>query len=151
MLGVSGTLYVFLALSLSLSLCLSLYLCSLMIFEGLFIISFQNMYGYRGLWSLRAEIMIIFEVMTDTHSQSHIPIPLIDSAHLVGWAANHRFCSMKLMYKRSSLVEQRFSFLHWNLGGTVKKTTLYNKFPIYVCMAMYFSPFAKQFEVWPKF
>ena len=29
-----------------------------------FIISFQNMYGYRGLWSLRAEIMIIFEVMT---------------------------------------------------------------------------------------
>ena len=30
-----------------------------------FIISFQNMYGYRGLWSLWAEIMIIFEVMTD--------------------------------------------------------------------------------------
>ena len=29
-----------------------------------FIISFQNMYGYRGLWSLRAEIMVIFEVMT---------------------------------------------------------------------------------------
>ena len=35
-----------------------------------FIISFQNMYGYRGLWSLRAEIMIIFEVMTD--KPSHI-------------------------------------------------------------------------------
>ena len=33
-----------------------------------FIISFQNMYGYRGLWSLRAEIMVIFEVMTDTHT-----------------------------------------------------------------------------------
>ena len=28
-----------------------------------------------------------------------------------GWVANQRFCSMKfLMYKRSSLVEQRFSF-----------------------------------------
>ena len=27
------------------------------------------------------------------------------------WAANQRFCSMKFsMYKRSSLVEQRFSF-----------------------------------------
>ena len=47
-----------------------------------FIIRFQNMYGYRGLWSLRAEIMIIFKVMTDGHS----PIPLIDSAHSVGWA-----------------------------------------------------------------
>ena len=30
-----------------------------------FIISFQNMYGYRGLWSLRAVILIIFEVITD--------------------------------------------------------------------------------------
>ena len=29
------------------------------------------------------------------------------------------------MYKRSSLVEQRFSFQHRNLGGTVKKNTLY--------------------------
>ena len=36
-----------------------------------FIISFQNMYGYRGLWSLRAEIMVIFEVMTDTHTHTH--------------------------------------------------------------------------------
>ena len=36
-----------------------------------FIISFQNMYGYRGLWSLRAEIMVIFEVMTDTHTDTH--------------------------------------------------------------------------------
>ena len=33
-----------------------------------FIISFQNMYDYRGLWGLQAEIMIIFEVMTDTHT-----------------------------------------------------------------------------------
>ena len=33
------------------------------------------MYGYRGLWSLRAEIMIIFEVMTHIHN--HIPEPLI--------------------------------------------------------------------------
>ena len=33
-----------------------------------FIISFQNMYGYRGLWSLRAEIFIIFEVMMDIHT-----------------------------------------------------------------------------------
>ena len=42
------------------------------------------------------------------------------------WAANRRFCSMKFsMYKRSSLVEQYFSFQHWNLGETVKKTTLY--------------------------
>ena len=47
-----------------------------------FIICFQNMYGYRGLWSLREEIMIIFEVMTYIHT----PIPLIDSAHPVGWA-----------------------------------------------------------------
>ena len=46
-----------------------------------FIISFQNMYGCRGLWSLRAEIMIIFEVMTDIHTHTHSPIPLIDSAH----------------------------------------------------------------------
>ena len=30
-----------------------------------FIISFQNMYSYRGLRSLRAEILTIFEVMTD--------------------------------------------------------------------------------------
>ena len=36
-----------------------------------FIISFQNMYGYRGLWSLRAEIMVIFEVMTDTQTDRH--------------------------------------------------------------------------------
>ena len=43
-----------------------------------FIISFQNMYGYRGLWSLRAGIMIIFEVMTDTHTDRHTPIPLIE-------------------------------------------------------------------------
>ena len=37
-----------------------------------FIISFQNMYGYRGLWNLQAEIIIIFEVMTDgqTHYNS---------------------------------------------------------------------------------
>ena len=47
-----------------------------------FIISFQNMYGYRGLWSPRADILIIFELMTDKHS----PIPLIDSAHPGGWA-----------------------------------------------------------------
>ena len=36
-----------------------------------FIISFQNMYGYRGLWSLRAEIMVIFEVMTDRQTDRH--------------------------------------------------------------------------------
>ena len=43
------------------------------------------------------------------------------------WAANKRFCSMKFsMYKRSLLVEQRFSFWYWNLGGTFKKSTLYN-------------------------
>ena len=51
-----------------------------------FIISFQNMYGYRGLWGLRADIMIIFEVMTDTKTHTQTPIPLIDSAHPVGWA-----------------------------------------------------------------
>ena len=33
-----------------------------------FIISFQNMYGYRGLWDLRAEMLTIFEVMTDKHT-----------------------------------------------------------------------------------
>ena len=41
-----------------------------------FIISFQNMYGYRGLWS--------YDGWTDGHT--HSPIPLIDSAHLVVWA-----------------------------------------------------------------
>ena len=55
-----------------------------------FNISFQNMYGYKGLWSLRAEMMIIFEVMTDghtyTHTHTHSPIQLIDSAHVVGGA-----------------------------------------------------------------
>ena len=55
-----------------------------------FNISFQNMCGYRGLWNLWAEIMIIFKVMTDihtyTHAHTHSPIPLIDSAHPVGWA-----------------------------------------------------------------
>ena len=35
-----------------------------------FIISFQNMYGYRGLWSLRAVLLIIFEVMTHIHTHS---------------------------------------------------------------------------------
>ena len=35
-----------------------------------FIISFQNMYGYRGLWSLRAVKLIIFEVITDIHTYS---------------------------------------------------------------------------------
>ena len=34
-----------------------------------FIISFQNMCGYRGLWSLQAEILTIFKVMTDKHKQ----------------------------------------------------------------------------------
>ena len=29
------------------------------------------MYGYRGLWSLRAEIMTIFEVMTHIHTGLH--------------------------------------------------------------------------------
>ena len=43
------------------------------------------------------------------------------------WAANQRFCSMKFStYKISSLVEKRFSFLHWNLGGTVKKAPCRN-------------------------
>ena len=45
-------------------LCLCI-LCPLMIFLIAFIISVQNMYGNTGLWSLRAEKMIIFEVMTD--------------------------------------------------------------------------------------
>ena len=49
------------------------------------------MYGYRGLGSLRAEIMIIFEVMTDivtyTYAHTHqFHLYVIDSAHLVGWA-----------------------------------------------------------------
>ena len=56
-----------------------------------FIISFQNMYGYRGLWGLRADIMITFQVMTDTHTDRQTPIPLIDSAHPVGWAEWKRF------------------------------------------------------------
>ena len=51
-----------------------------------FIKSFHNMYGYRGLWSLRAEIMTIFEVMTHIHTYITTPFPLIDSAHPVGWA-----------------------------------------------------------------
>ena len=62
--------------------CFCLCICVLLWFFIAFIVSFQNMYGHRGLWGLRAEKMIIFEVMTDGHS----PIPLIDSAHPVGWA-----------------------------------------------------------------
>ena len=47
--------------------------------------------------------------------------------------ANQRSCSMKFsMYKRSSLVEQRFSFYHRNLSGTVKKTTLYDCLPAHI-------------------
>ena len=51
-------------LSLSLPLTFSL---SLSFYDSLiaFIVNFQNMYGYRGLWSLRAEKMIIFEVTKD--------------------------------------------------------------------------------------
>ena len=44
------------------------------------------MYGYRGLWSLRAVILIIFEVMTHIHTYITTPFPLIDSAHPAGWA-----------------------------------------------------------------
>ena len=33
------------------------------------------MYGYRGLWSLQAEIMIIFEVMTHIHTRDGRPVP----------------------------------------------------------------------------
>ena len=37
-----------------------------------FIISFQNMYGYRGLWSLRAVVLIIFRVsQTDRQTSSN--------------------------------------------------------------------------------
>ena len=57
-----------------------------------FIISFQKMYGYWGLWSLRAEILTIFEVMTGTVS----PIPLIDLAHWVGWAEEKKYSSEHL-------------------------------------------------------
>ena len=35
-----------------------------------FIISFHHMYSYRGPWSLQAEIMVIFEVMTDTQTHT---------------------------------------------------------------------------------
>ena len=55
-------------------------------FSIAFIISFQNMYGYSGLYSLGAGIMIIFEMMTHIDTETHSPIPIIDSAHPVRWA-----------------------------------------------------------------
>ena len=48
------------------------------VFVVVFVIVFQNMYSYRGLWSPQAEILTIFEVMTDIINQSVGPIPLID-------------------------------------------------------------------------
>ena len=61
-----------------LCLCICLCICVLLWFFIAFIVSFQNMYGHRGLWGLRAEKMIIFEVMTDGHS----PIPLGPSSRM---------------------------------------------------------------------
>ena len=49
-----------------------------------FIISFQNMYGYRGLWSLLADIDHLWSDDGQTHIDS--PNPPIDSAHPVRWA-----------------------------------------------------------------
>ena len=43
----------------------------------------EYVYSYKGLWSLRAEILTIFEVVADWHFQSVSPIPLIYSAHPV--------------------------------------------------------------------
>ena len=42
--------------------------------------------GYRGLCSLSAVLLIIFDVMTHIHTHTHTPFPLIDSAHPVGGA-----------------------------------------------------------------
>ena len=79
-----------------------------------FIISFQNMYGYRGLWGLRADIMIIFEVMTDRHTHRHTPIPLIDSAHPVGWAEwKISFLSGKFPHKKKIQEDAKFAAITW--------------------------------------
>ena len=53
-----------------------------------FVMSFQNMYGYMGLWSLWAALLIIFELMTHyTHIHTTYKQHFhIDSAHPVGWA-----------------------------------------------------------------
>ena len=68
-----------------------------------FIISFQNMYGYRGLWSLRAEIMVIFEVMTDTHTdtQTHSK-------------STYRLCPSGRM-GRVKITRKTKDFLSWNV------------------------------------
>ena len=85
--------WVFQALCLCLCLCHCLCHCIVFVFVFVssydfliaFIISFQNMYGYRGLWSPRAEILTIFEVLTDKHRHIDSPIPLINLAHPVGY------------------------------------------------------------------
>ena len=84
-----------------------------------FIISFQNMYGYRGLWSLRAEIMVIFEVMTDRHTHTQTPNPLIDSAYPVGWA--------EWKHKNMSKYMQKYSIIIFKSKIDIRKKSLYQE------------------------
>ena len=78
-----------------------------------FIISFQNMYGYRGLWGLWADIMIIFEVMTDTHTDRQTRIPLIDSAHPVGLAEWKRARNFELLRQVPESPHHTHILGHW--------------------------------------
>ena len=98
MLAVSGILSVSLSLSSSLTLSLSLYLCSLLIIEGLLSWAFRicMVNCYRGLCSLSAVLLIIFDVKTHIHTHTHTPFPLIDSdTGWTEWKAKHRdFCSI---------------------------------------------------------
>ena len=92
-----------------------------------FIISFQNMYGYRGLWSLRAVIMIIFEVMTDTHTDRQTPIPLLDSAHPVGLAEWKRARNFELLRQvpESAFLRSVFcNFINIDMNQTLKLSYL---------------------------
>ena len=83
--SISATLSMSLSLLLSLTLSLSLYFVSSYDFLIAFIISFQNMYGSRG--SVKPTSRNDDHLRSDDgQTHTHTPIPLIDSAHPVGWA-----------------------------------------------------------------
>ena len=79
-------LLVILSLSLSLSLCVSLSLSSRGRQWIVRVMSFRNMYGYVGLWSIGSDfkgspVEKLEWWRTKSVSQSVSPIPLMDSAH----------------------------------------------------------------------
>ena len=61
------------------------------------------MYVYKGLWSLRAEIMIIFEVTTDIHTTPN-------STYRLG--SSGRMGRVKNMLDKISTFSQHVSLLH---------------------------------------